>query len=283
MNNTLITKMFSLVLLITLSAVGLPGLIPQGNCYAAEDQAVYKVTFNAVWSQQTHPKDFPPNPHFSGLVGGTHNNQVAFWEEGTLASDGIEKMAESGSKTTLINEVNAAIGMGKAGEVISGPGVGTSPGTAQVTFTVTKAHPLVTLVTMIAPSPDWFVGVSGVALFDGQLWSDEVVVSLQPFDAGTDSGTMYTSSNFNTQPPENIFEITGYPFDNNGSVAPLGTFTFKRVYDPTLKSDIDMISAPTGGTANFSLMAGTGGAQRDYLLLEAPPERDLVFHCLEAR
>ena len=31
---------------------------------------------------------------------------------------------------------------------------------------VTTDHPRVTLVTMIAPSPDWFVGVSGLSLLD---------------------------------------------------------------------------------------------------------------------
>ena len=36
--------------------------------------------------------------------------------------------------------------------------------TATVDFTVTTAHPLVTLLTMVAPSPDWFVGVSGSVL-----------------------------------------------------------------------------------------------------------------------
>ena len=58
--------------------------------------ATYQVTFDAAWSQQNHPADFPGNPHFSGLIGGTHQGSHSFWEVGSLASPGIESMAETG-------------------------------------------------------------------------------------------------------------------------------------------------------------------------------------------
>ena len=259
-------KIFTGVLLFTLSAV-LPWNWAQSNACAAEESAVYKLTFDAVWSAQTHPTSFPPNPHFSGLIGGTHNSSIAFWEVGSLASNGIEKMAETGSKTTLIAEVNAAINGGNAGALISGPGIGLSPGSANVTFTATKTFPLATVVTMIAPSPDWFVGVSGVELFNGQVWEDEVVVSLQPFDSGTDSGMNYTSGNLDTQPPVAIFEITGLPLQVGPTVPPLGTFTFTRIFEPSLVSDTDTIPASTGGTVNFSLDAGPTNRLRNYVIL----------------
>jgi len=259
-------KVLILVLLFTISGF-LPMDWAQNNAYANEDTAVYKLTFDSVWSAQTHPNSFPPGPHFSGLVGGTHNGLVAFWEVGTDATNGIELMAETGSKTTLIAEVNAAIIGGNAGSVISGPGIGLSPGSAQVTFTATQDFPLASVVTMIAPSPDWFVGVSGVSLFNGNVWEDEVVVSLQPFDAGTDNGVNYTSPNQNTQPAVSIFEITGFPFEVGGIVPPLGTFTFTRIYDPSLATNTDTISANSGGSVNFKLDAGAANGQRNYLLL----------------
>lgn len=239
----------------------------QPEASANEQTATYKLTFDSVWSASTHPNSFPPSPHFSGLVGGTHNSSVTFWEEGGIASNGIEVMAETGAKSTLISEVNAAIGSGTAGEVISGPGIGLSPGSAEVTFTISQDFPLATVVTMIAPSPDWFVGVSGLPLFNGQVWEDEVVVSLQPYDSGTDSGMNYTSPNMNTNPHEPIFEITGFPFETGGTVPPLGTFTFTRIFDPSLIEDVDVISANVGGTVNFTIDAGAANAQRKYLLL----------------
>src|SRR5688572_21872014 len=58
--------------------------------------ARYRVTFEATWNRDTHPTDIPPNPHFSGLIGGTHRSSVSFWQVGGLATEGIRLMAERG-------------------------------------------------------------------------------------------------------------------------------------------------------------------------------------------
>lgn len=60
-----------------------------------EPSARYQVTFQATWSAATHA--VPPDPHFSRLIGGTHNASVRFWGAGLMASDGIEAMAERGA------------------------------------------------------------------------------------------------------------------------------------------------------------------------------------------
>ncbi len=189
----------------------------------AQSRATYRLTFESTWSAATHPTDFPPNPHFSGLIGGTHDASVSFWNEGQIASDGIESMAETGSKTLLQSEMDAAITGSTAEFVISGGGIGVSPGSVSVTFDVTTSYPLVTVVSMVAPSPDWFVGVSGLNLMDGGVWSQQVNVPLMVYDAGSDSGTSYTSPNDDTDPPENVTALTTSPFDMNNI---LGTFTF---------------------------------------------------------
>ena len=82
---------------------------------------------------------------------------------------------------------------------------------------------------MIAPSPDWFVGVSALSLMDdlGQ-WVDELQVTLYPYDSGTDDGTTYTSANADSSPKRPIRSLRGMtPFSD----APIGTFTFTRVGD----------------------------------------------------
>jgi hypothetical protein len=185
----------------------------------------YEVTFDAAWSMATHT-NFPANAHFSDLVGGTHDGSVTFWQVGGSASAGMEEMAELGGTSTLSSEVNAKITTGQAYNVILGGGINPSPGSVSQTFEMHSAHPLVTLVSMIAPSPDWFVGVSDLPLFENGQWLSEVVVDLWPYDAGTDSGTDFTSANADTNPADPIALITGYPFEND---PPLGTFTFQLV------------------------------------------------------
>jgi Spondin_N len=191
--------------------------------------ARYRVTFDATWSAQTHPTDIPGNAHFSGLIGGTHRSTVTFWSEGGLASEGIQLMAERGRQTPLDLEVGAAVIAGHAQFVLAGSDVPRSPGSVSHEFDVTRDYPLVTLVTMVAPSPDWFVGVSGLSLIENGSWVAEKVVSLHAYDAGTDSGVTFSSADMKTSPPQPIHRITTGPLVVGGSVPPLGTFTFRRI------------------------------------------------------
>ena len=189
-----------------------------------DDAARYTVTFNSTWSAETHP-GFPSSAHFSPLIGATHNMSVTLWTSGVLASPGMEEMAETGGVTTLRNEIEA---LGPAvRETISGPGMGGSPGAVTIpTIVAGREHPMVTLVTMIAPSPDWFVGVHHLSLQDDQgQWRNRVSVLLYAYDAGTDDGTDYTSPDQEPAQHQPIRSLRGLaPFSD----APIGEFVFTR-------------------------------------------------------
>jgi hypothetical protein len=189
--------------------------------------ARYRVTFEATWSASSHPTDFPSNAHFSGLIGGTHRSTVSFWQAGGVATEGIQLMAERGRQTPLDLEVDAAIRAGHAQNLLVGSDVPVSPGSTSLDFQVSVEYPLVTLVTMVAPSPDWFVGVSGLSLLDGD-WVAERNVDLFPWDAGTDSGPSYRSADRVTAPPATIQLLTGPPVAVGGTVPPMGRFVFRR-------------------------------------------------------
>jgi hypothetical protein len=191
--------------------------------------AEYRLSFEATWSAATHPTDFPPNPHFSGLIGATHRPDIRLWQMGELASPGIKNMAETGGKSPLDAEIDGMIAAGDACVQISGGGINPSPGVVDVTFVVNEDCPTVSVVTMIAPSPDWFVGVSALSLLEGGAWVDEKVVELFPYDAGTDSGTSYMSPDLPTASPEGIVMIKDEPLLVDGGIPPLGIFTFTRL------------------------------------------------------
>lgn len=218
------------------------------------ETASYRVGFQASWTAQSHPIDFPSNPHFSGLIGGVHDDRVTFWSEDGLASPGIEAMAEVGAKSPLDTEVEQAITDGTAAEVISGGGIAESPGSAQAFFTVTRDHPLATVVSMIAPSPDWFVGVSGLDLFQNGDWIRETVVNLYAWDAGTDSGPSFTSNDADTSPQEPISRLTSGP----ASGAPFGTFVFTRI-DPPLSDPLELRTGRFLLRSEWGDAAGTRG------------------------
>jgi len=81
---------------------------------------------------------------------------------------------------------------------------------------------------MLAPSPDWFVGVHGLSLLDNGGWIESQTVSLDVYDAGTDDGVDFNSADIDNQ-NGTITRITDGPLSNNGSVAPVGTFRFERI------------------------------------------------------
>ncbi len=195
-----------------------------GLATSASSQTTYRVTFESTWSAATHPTGFPTNAHFSALVGTSHSAAVVFWSPGDLASPGIEAMAERGQNSLLVQEFTAAMAAARPGSV--GPALPVSPGTVSTEITVTDAHPLVTLVTMLAPSPDWFVGVHGLDLRVDGAWPGSVTVPLAVYDSGTDSGASYTAPDIDTQPREPIALLASAPF---AAGAPVGSFTFTRL------------------------------------------------------
>ncbi|MEP4076197.1 spondin domain-containing protein [Haloferula sp.] len=169
-----------------------------------EETAEYRITFTSLWSTDRFAT-VPGSAHFSGLIGGMHNDSVSFWSPGTLASTGIENMAELGSKGTLTNEVNTAITAGTAEQVLSGGSLGGAPSETTHDFTATRSHPLITITSMVAPSPDWFVGLHGESLLkENDDWVEILSFDLLAYDAGTEDGTGFSLNNDPTVPADPV-------------------------------------------------------------------------------
>lgn len=216
--------------------------------HATSAPITYEATFTAMWSSQSHPGAYPAGAHFSALIGGVHSPSESFWTPGALASAGIEQMAEVGGTSALRNEVQAAINAGTASVVIQVGGIG-SPGSTSLTFDVTAEFPLVTLTSMVAPTPDWFVGVHGFDLRDGGGWKQQATVDLFAYDAGTEEGVGFSLSNPETVPRQPIALLTS-PL--NASAPRLGTFTFTR---------INPVPEPASGVLAAGMLATIGATR----------------------
>ncbi len=213
---------------VTPAAPPPPPPLPETEESSADLIATYRVTFDATWRKSSIPGT-PSNPHFSPLIGGTHEEGTVFWEPGSRASDGIKDMAERGRTSPLDDEISRAINRGQAEHLLRGGPIGSSPGSRRLEFEIGLDHPYVTLVSMVAPSPDWFVGVSGLSLLEDGDWAESITVELFAYDAGTDGGTDFTSADQPLSPREPIARINGAPFRVSGSLRSLGTFRFKRL------------------------------------------------------
>ena len=195
----------------------------QAPAEPAEPEATYQVTFNATWnaaSPHAHPEGvdgFPAGAHFSALIGAVHSADVQLWQPGESASPGIEQMAEEGRVAALEAEANSLDG---TRQFLIGDGLPRTPGQVVLEDVLfTQAASRLTLVTMIAPSPDWFVGITGLDLFEDGVWLTTRTIDLHPYDAGTEEGTGYSTTNAPTDPQQPITRLSDHSF---------GTLTITR-------------------------------------------------------
>lgn len=231
------------------TALALSAAALASSAMSQSSTATYSLTFEATWTNSNHPGAYPNNAHFSQLVGTTHNDEVTFWEPGGIATAGIEQVAETGATSRFRIEINDAISAGTAHEIILGAAIN-SPGSTTFEFDVPSDKPLFTLITMIAPSPDWFVGTHGLSLRDsGGEWIDEIVVDLEAYDAGTEDGSNFSTSNPATIPAEPISDFsTTPPF---AGLPELGTYRLTLLSVDTCLADVnsDGSLTPTDFTA----------------------------------
>lgn len=209
----------------------------------SEATAEYSVTFTGNWTLASTPGGVVSGAYFTRIAGGKHNSSVSFWSPGATATSGLEALAEVGSTTGFINEINASTHT-DASFTSSGTGSGT--GTSTFTLNMKRTHPLVTLASMIGPSPDWFVGLHDYSLLDSDNdWVFSVTVNLYPYDAGTEDGTEFTLSNPATSPQGVITSLRGVgKFSNE----PMATISFTRQDSPPSQSapTITTVERPTG-------------------------------------
>lgn len=188
--------------------------------------ATYKIEFISNWSSATHPTDYPAGAaHWSPLVGASHKNGALVFQDGATATNGIEQVAETGGTSTITQEINALIDANLADQRIVGSGLSNGPGTITIdNITISAEFPYVSLITMIAPSPDWVAMIGNQKLTDDSgNWQTSISVDVYASDAGTDGGLTYTSSNNDITPHEPIKTLEGVaPFSN----AIIGTFVF---------------------------------------------------------
>lgn len=188
----------------------------------------YSISFTSTWSAQTHPTDYPQDAHFTPFEVFSHKASTEAYTVGYIATDGIKDMAETGRLTKLEEEIDIFRGGDRALDRASGLSVDYLQ-TSTVFLGFNDDHSYFTLVSMIGPSPDWFVGLKAVPLKVNGEWVDSLVLTPTVLDAGTDNGISFTSDDNPAIPPNVISTITSQPLADNGVVAPMARVTVVRV------------------------------------------------------
>lgn len=194
----------------------------------SQSVANYDITVTTIWNATDHTS-IPNDPHWSPLSGATHKNPNDILQFNVPApmTNGIKRIAETGNTSNFQSEIS---GNSDADQYLQ---AGFSPRAAEnsiaslSSISVSEDFPYITLVSMVAPSPDWFIAVNSENLRSGNPsvnngWKDTYTIDMFAYDAGTDSGTDYESGNSVTTPRANISMVSGAPINGNR----MGTITF---------------------------------------------------------
>lgn len=187
------------------------------------------MTITINWS--TPQFSVPAGAHVTTLMGMVHSKDTLLWKEGRLATEGLEDVAEVGNITKMNLEIDAIIAKNKALSKfqIAAPLI---TGTAETNLLFNTTYPNISFASMIAPSPDWFMGVSSISLFVNNKWLDELNLNVRVYDAGTEDGDIFGYNNPSTSPQQPAVLLTpanaSVLANTNATIAPIATLRFVR-------------------------------------------------------
>lgn len=197
------------------------------NENSSYSEAVYTVEVTGKWKAPEF--GIPPGVHFTTVLGMIHNNQTHMWKEGELASWGVERIAESGNTGPMVMEIDSIVSLGKAISyvIITAP---TPTGSNKTNIYCNSNYSYISFETMLAPTPDWFTGISSFNLYQNNKWVEDTIVLLYSYDAGTETGDAFAYNNPETNPKEKVHILTPLNAtvlaNGNSTLAPIASVRF---------------------------------------------------------
>ncbi len=166
-----------------------------GTASQVTGDAKYRFTVSAKWSESTHPDAYPgASAHFTTFAGAAHNSDFVVFKTGEpLSTPGVETLVEEGSINAFKAEVEKQVSNNKVKEFLKlvefrGDDLTNSQ---CFEFWATTAYSNFSVISMVAPTSDWFIGLSSIALREGDTWKfdTEKTFNARVYDAGTEKDT----------------------------------------------------------------------------------------------
>lgn len=132
-----------------------------GDC-SSDSLAVYKVTLEGHWSREHFPKHFPevrPPAQFSKSFGVSHNSSFNLFKIDSIASAGLKEFCE---KADFEEWENGEVDSGHIFDEFVIPKLSDPLDSVESRLFVESKNSLVSLVTKLIPSPDWFIGIESL-------------------------------------------------------------------------------------------------------------------------
>lgn len=203
----------SLLTVVSIIAISSASETPFPGC---KGEATYQLTFFNLLKPQFFGSLIPDTGLvYSPLAGVSHSNRLSFFTIRGYASKAVEQIAETGVNARFIRLAKRLRRQtGKVTSVVDAASP-TMPGkSTTVTLKVTCQNPFVTVIGMIAPSPDWIVQINNFNTVDTD--SGDFIRydsgTLIAYDTGVDNGREFT-------PPSDLTLVL--PTSPRMNIAPL--------------------------------------------------------------
>lgn len=190
-------------------------------------EAAYTLTITGKWKSPEFT--VPGGAHYTTFIGMIHNNNASLWKENEKASPGTEVLAETGGGGPLLAEIDSMIAARTSLSLILfvAPSTITS---ANANFYCNSNYTRVSFESMLGPTPDWFVGINSINLYNGSRWVTDTTINLYAYDAGTEEGDVFGYTNPPTVPQQNIHLLQASQAtvlaNGNTTLAPVATARF---------------------------------------------------------
>ena len=194
------------------------------------DKVIYKTELKLLWTSPSFT--IPANAHFTSFIGMIHEKNSFLWPPNGLASVGLKNVAEVGNNVKLNIEIDSLIAIAKAYARfgIPAPAINAMYDTS---FSFTLQHSCISFASMIAPSPDWFVGLNNYNLLQNNQWVNDITVPLFLYDAGTEDGDVFGYNNPASNPRQPVHLLTpagaSVLANGNATFAPIGSMRFIKL------------------------------------------------------
>lgn len=192
-------------------------------------EARYKITITGEW--KTPGFTVPGGAHYTTFIGMVHNNSAVLWKDQVFASPGMEVLAETGGGGPILGEIDSLVAAKQALSLVLFVAPPAS-GSSEVNIYCNSNYRVISFASMLGPTPDWFVGVSGIELFKNRQWIADTTLQLYAYDAGTEQGDVFGYSNPPTVPQEPIHILQASQAtvlaNGNTMLAPIATARFIR-------------------------------------------------------
>lgn len=167
--------------------------------------AHYRVTLEGTWTPESANAPVPEDAYFGPAFATIHSDRISLYQRWERVTPGVQFLIETGATSIVENDAGALVATREIKDTAKGTRLGPQE-QHSLHLIADEAFHRLSLAAMLAPSPDWFVGLSGFELCQDGQWVEGHAQALTAYDAGTDAGKAFGAAD-DPMSPQGVVEF----------------------------------------------------------------------------